>query len=255
MSGRRRTALALDAERRNREQLVRLGGVVRTARLARRLTQAGLAERTDLGRMSISRAERGLGGGLTVDAWQRVGLALGMPLVVNLQRDPLADTADAGHLGVQELVLRTGRGAGYRGLVELPTKPAEPWRSIDVALVDDRHRRIIVIECWNTIGDIGAAARSSTRKLAEAADLAAARWGEAPHRAGLCWVVRATARNRALVARYPEVFAARFPGSSAGWLRAITAGVEPPAEPGLVWSSVDGLRLFAWRRQGARSRR
>ncbi len=249
MSGRRRTALALEAERRNREQLVRLGGGVRTSRLARRLTQAQLAERTGLGRMSVSRAERGHGGGLTVDAWQRLGLALGMPLLVSLQRDTQQDPADAGHLAMQELVLRTGRAAGYRGLVELPTKPAERWRSIDVALVDDARRRLVVIECWNTIGDVGAAARSSARKQAEAEDLATARWGTAAHLVGLCWVVRVTARNRALVARYPEVFAARFPGSSTAWLRAITSGAEPPAEPGLVWSSVDGLRLFAWRRR------
>ena len=249
MSGRRRTALALDAERRNREQLVRLGNIVRKARLGRRLTQTQVAERTGLGRMSISRAERGLGGGLTLDAWQRLGLALGMPLLVGLQRDPLADTPDAGHLAVQELVLRVGRAAGYRGLVELPTKPMEPWRSIDVALVDDTQRRIVVVECWNTIGDIGSAARTSARKQAEAADLAVARWGEAPHRAGLCWVVRATARNRALLARYPEVFAARFPGSSAAWLEAITTRAAPPPEPGLIWASVDGTRLFAWRRR------
>ena len=145
--------------------------------------------------------------------------------------------------------MRTARPAGYRGLVELPTQPAEPWRSIDVALVDDLRRRLVIIECWNTIGDIGAAARTSSRKQAEAGDLVAARWGTAPHRVGLCWVVRATPRNRALVARYPEVFAARFPGSSAGWLRAIAAGGEPPSEPGLVWSSVDGSRLFSWRRR------
>ncbi len=249
MSGRRRTALALDAERRNREQLVRLGGIVRTARVARRLTQAQLGERTGLGRMSVSRAERGLGGHLTVDAWQRIGLALGMPLLVGLQRDAQQDTADAGHLAIQELVLRVGRAGGYRGLVELPTRPAEPWRSIDVALVDDRCRRIAVIECWNSIGDVGSAARTSARKGAEAEDLATARWGAATHRTGLCWVVRSTARNRALVARYPEVFAARFPGSSAGWLRAITAGADMPSGAGLVWSSIDGARLFAWRRR------
>jgi hypothetical protein len=61
-------------------------------------------------------------------------------------------------------------------------------------------------------------------------------------------VVRATARNRALLARYPEVFAARFPGSSRQWVNAITTGAEPPAEPGLVWASVDGTRVYAWRR-------
>jgi hypothetical protein len=63
------------------------------------------------------------------------------------------------------------------------------------------------------------------------------------------WVVRATARNRALVARYPEVFAARFPGSSARWVAALTTGALPPSQPGLVWSDVGATRLFAWRRR------
>ena len=249
MAGRRRTNLWAEAERRNREVLGRLGAELRSARATRRLTQSALGARAGLSRMSISRAERGLGGGLTLDAWQRIAIALGITLRVNLQRDPLAETADAGHLAMQELVLRLGRGGGYKGLVELATKPAEPWRSIDVALLDDARRRLTVVECWNTIGDIGGAARTSTRKLAEAEDLATARWGEQSHATGLVWVVRATARNRALVARYPDVFAARFPGSSARWVRALTAGETPPEEPGLVWASVDAARLFAWRRR------
>ena len=249
MAGRRRTRLALEADRRNRGQLANLGGAVRLARLARRLTQQQLAARTDLGRMTVSRAERGLGGGLTIDAWQRIGLALGMPLVVSLQRDPLAETADAGHLAIQELVLRVGRAAGYRGLVELATKPAEPWRSIDVALIDDARRRLLVVECWNTFGDVGAAVCVSSRKQADAEAIAVARWGDEPGTVGLVWVVRATVRNRALVARYPEVFAARFPGSSAAWVAVLERGLDSPTEPGLVWASVDGGRLFPWRRR------
>jgi transcriptional regulator with XRE-family HTH domain len=247
MGTRRRTRLALDATRANREPLVRMGGDLRAARRRRKVTQLQLGGRVGISQSAVSRAERGLGGGLTLDAWQRFGIALGTPFRANLQRDPLADTADAGHLAMQELVLRLGRAAGYRGLVELPTKPNEPWRSIDVALVDDARRRLVVVECWNTIGDIGGAARTSTRKASEAQELATARWGEAPHGVGLVWVVRATARNRALVARYPEVFAARFPGSSIGWVAALTTGSEPPPEPGLVWASVDGSRLVAWR--------
>jgi hypothetical protein len=199
--------------------------------------------------MSISRVERGLGGALSLDAWQRIGLALGMPLVVKLQRDPHQEPRDAGHLGIQELVLRLGRLAGYRGQFELPTKPDDPWRSIDVGLADDRRRRLLVVECWNTIGDIGASARGSTRKLTEADALARLRWGDANHSAHLVWVVRATARNRQLVARYPEVFAARFPGSSAAWARALNEGSDPPTEPGLVWASVDGTRIYPWRRR------
>jgi hypothetical protein len=71
----------------------------------------------------------------------------------------------------------------------------------------------------------------------------------AAHRRRTMGVVRATARNRALLARYPEVFAARFPGSSARWVRALTTGEAPPGQPGLVWAIVDAARVFAWRRR------
>lgn len=63
-------------------------------------------------------------------------------------------------------------------------------------------------------------------------------WGPSA-RAALVWVVRATARNRLLVARYPEVFATRFPGSSRAWVAALTAGGPIPTEPGLVWCDAD----------------
>jgi hypothetical protein len=142
-----------------------------------------------------------------------------------------------------------GRAAGYVGSFELSTRPAEPWRSVDVGLEFVARRRLILNECWNTIGDVGAAARSSSRKLAELEDLATARWGS-PAEVGLLWVVRATARNRALVSRYPEVFASRFPGSSRRWLAALTTGAAPPSQPGLVWCDVGATRLYEWRRVG-----
>ena len=249
MPGRRRTELAVEADRRGREQLGALGATVRDARARRHLSQAQLGARVGLSRAAISRAERGLGGGLAIDTWQRIGLALAMPLSISLQRDPKQEPADAGHLGIQELVLRVTRPHGYRGLVELRTGATDPGRSIDVALVHDPRRRLLVVECWNTIGDIGAAARGSDRKFDEAQALAALRWPDHEHTVGLVWVVCATARNRELVARYPEVFASRFPCSSAGWNRALTEGTDPPTEPGLVWASVDGTRLFPWRRR------
>ena len=99
------------------------------------------------------------------------------------------------------------------------------------------------------MGDVGAAARATNRKLAEAEQLAVAIGGDRPYRVAGCWIVRATRRNRELVARYPEVFASRFPGSSAGWVAALTRGTEPPREPGLVWCDVRTTRLFAWRRR------
>ncbi len=250
MPTRTRTRLAVEADRRNREQCARLGAELHAGRTSRRLTQQALGERVGLGRQTIGRAERGVGGGLTLDAWQRIGLAIKRPLVVTLQRDTTGETADAGHLAMQELVLRIGRAAGYTSRFELPTRPAEAWRSADVGLLDDVGRRLVLVECWNTIGDLGAAARSSDRKRADADAMATGRWGDEPAEVGVVWVVRATHRNRALAARYPEVFAARFPGSSRGWLAALASGARPPPDPGLVWCDTGASRLFAWRRAG-----
>jgi hypothetical protein len=177
----------------------------------------------------------------------RLALAFEVPLNCDFGRDPKLDVADAGHLAMQELVLRLGRRCGYAGEFELPTRPAEPWRSIDVVLTSEARHRMICIECWNTIGDVGAATRASARKRAEAEAMALGKWGE-DARAALVWVVRATGRNRSLVARYPEVFASRFPGSSRRWVAALTDGSEPPSQPGVAWCDLNATRLFGWRR-------
>ncbi len=249
MAGRRRTQIDVEARRRNLEQLARLGADVRSGRRRRGLTQASLGLRAGVSRMTVSRVERGAGGGVTVDAWQRVAGAIGRPLIASLQRDLDGETADAGHLAVQELVLRLGRSAGFQGRFELATRPAEPWRSADIGLIDDVRRRMILVECWNTIGDVGAACRGSTRKQAEMRALAAARWGSAAGPVSLVWVVRSSARNRAIVARYPEVFAARFAGSSVAWSAVLSDGRPAPTAPGLLWSDAAATRVFPWRRR------
>lgn len=254
----KRPELAAQATRINLEQLARLGGDLRAARLRRRLTQEQVGDRAGLSRSAISTIERGLGGSHTLDAWQRLGLAVDRPLRVELRRDGHEEPADAGHLAIQELVMRLGRRNGYGGTFELPTRPSDPSRSTDVCLRDDRARLLVLIECWNTFGDVGAAVRSTNRKIAEAAELAIAIGGERPHRVAACWVVRDVERNRRLLARYPELFASRFPGSSTLWARALGGSVstpitlrhEPPEELGLVWCDARALRLFPWRRSG-----
>jgi hypothetical protein len=198
--------------------------------------------------MVVNRLERGVGP-IDLDGLERVGIALGVPLTMSFARDPKVEVTDAGHLAIQELVLRLGRAHGHVGGFELPTRPAEPWRSIDVVLRSDEAHRMICIECWNTIGDIGAAARASARKAAELEQMAVGRWGPEA-RVGLVWVVRSTRRNRDLLATYPEVFAARFPGSSRDWVVALTEGREPPSAPGIVWCDINATRLFEWRQTG-----
>jgi hypothetical protein len=176
-------------------------------------------------------------------------MALGRDLEVRLGRDPIAEPSDAGHLAVQELILRIAAKAGFQGRFEMATRPAEPTRSADIGLRDDQRRCLVLVEAWNTFGDLGAAGRSTDRKVADAEQLAVAVGGEEPYSVRSCWIVRATVRNRALVARYPSIFATRLPGSSLAWMRALTQGTEPPSEPGLVWCDVGATRLLAWRRR------
>lgn len=245
MPGVRRSAIAVEATRRNQEQLARIGGEIRAMRERRGLTRTELARRAGLGRMVESRIERGIGH-VDFDALQRIAVALDRPPLVSFGRDLVDGPADAGHLAMQELVLRLGRAGGFDVQVELATGPVHAWRSVDVVLSSEVGRRLVVVECWNSIGDVGAAIRSSDRKRADAAALAARMWEE-PSTIGLVWVVRATARNRALVGRYPQVFAARFPGSSRAWVGALTEGGPVLPAPGLVWSDVGATRLFEWR--------
>ncbi len=249
MPGSRRSNLLVEADRQAAEFATRCGRQVADARRRRRLTQEGLGELVALDRSRISQIERGLGAGAPISAWVRIGQALDLPLRVEFARDPAAGPADAGHLAIQELLLRLARAAGRTRFVELATRPSDPARSSDVVARDDRARVIILQEAWNSIGDIGAGLRSSARKAAEA-DAASVLAGgdDRPYRVASCWVVRATARNRALVARYPETFAAAFPGSSGAWVRALTSPTAPPIEPGFVWCNLAATRLFAWRR-------
>jgi hypothetical protein len=126
-------------------------------------------------------------------------------------------------------------------------------RSTDVGLRNDQRRVLVLCEIWNTFGDLGAAARSTNRKKAEAEGYAISIAADrGAYRVAVVWVVRATARNRALLRRYPELFAARFPGSSVAWCRALTEGTEPPLEAGLVWYDVEASHIFPWRRRSDR---
>jgi transcriptional regulator with XRE-family HTH domain len=245
----KRPQLLAEAARRNAELMARLGHELRASRRRRRLIQAQLAAIVGVVQSTISQMELGRGGSLSMDVWQRAFAAVDRDLTLVASRDRLDEPADAGHLAMQELVMRLGRGSGYARSFELPTRASDARRSTDVCLRDDRTRRLLLVEVWNTFGDIGAAARSTNRKVAEAEAFAVALVGERPYSVHACWIVRATARNRALVARYPELFESRFPGSSERWRRAIAEGAEPPREPGLVWSDVRATRLVAWRRR------
>lgn len=146
MPGVRRSTIAIEATRRNQEQRARVGGEIVVMRERGGCTRTELARRAGLGRMVENRLERGIGG-TDLDALQRIAVALDRPLLVSFGRDLIEGPADAGHLAMQELILRLGRAFGYQGLFEFATRPSESWRSADVVLSSDDERRSMVVEC------------------------------------------------------------------------------------------------------------
>lgn len=215
------------------------------------MTQTALGELVGIHQTWVSDIELGRGNGVSLGTWVAIGVGIGRPLAVSFSR-PIdgSHPTDAGHLEMQEALLELAAAAGRRAVAELPTRPLDPTHSIDVAVWDEPQRTLIIQEAWNTFGDIGAAIRSTHRKQAEAGDLAIvlAR-DDGPTRVAAVWVVRASAANRALLARYPHLFATAFAGSSRAWTAALTSGATAPERPGLVWFDPTTRRITAWRRR------
>jgi transcriptional regulator with XRE-family HTH domain len=231
------------------------GAEVKRSRVRRRLTQKALASRVGISRSRLADIEAGHGSGAPLTIWHSLAEALGRPFRAEFLRDRLEAPPDAGHLDMQQLLVRLGGATGYDRRLELPWRSGDATRWTDVALVNRTARQLILHECVNKFGDIGATFRSSDRKLDDATQLAVAMAGDGPpFGVGLCWVIRDTARNRELLRRYEDLFATRLPGSSRDWVRALTDGGPFPAQPGLVWCDLGATRLFAWRRRGERVR-
>ena len=222
-----------------------LGGQARAWRRAKRYSIAHVARRVGMSVARLSEIERGLGARAPLETWVALGIALDRPLAVTFSRSPDGRSTgplDAGHLEIQEYVLRLARATGRPGAFEVPTRPSDPSRSTDVGFRDPATRVRFLAECWNTFGDLGAAVRATRRKQFEAA----AAWPE--DRIATVWIVRATAVNRDLLARYPSIIDAAFPGSSRRWVGALVEGSPPPREPGIVWYDPGTRRLMDRRR-------
>jgi transcriptional regulator with XRE-family HTH domain len=243
--GGRRSASAIAAAEDAGEIRRSIGEAVVAARRRRGWTQSKLARDAGLSQAAISRLERGIGP-LNLETLARVARELGLPLRVELGRDALDRPADAGHLAIQELLVRLARATPGAALVELPLGPADRSLSVDVCLLRRALGELVVQEAWNRIGDVGSGLRSFDRKLSLAREAAGA-FPQPPRVVTGVWVVRATRANRELLAAYPALFAARFPGSSRAWVRALVTGAPAPREPGIVLCDVRATRLFEWR--------
>jgi hypothetical protein len=218
-----------------------LAAAIRAGRKAKRQTQAQLGAMIGISQPRVSEMERGLGTGAPIGTWIAAGIAVGRPLAISASRPLHQEPIDAGHLGAQEAVLRTARRQGRFGTFELRTRSSPNSLYIDVGLRDDSQRTLGVIEIWNRFEDLGAATRTFRRKVADTEEVAVVAGADGqPYRVTGCWVLRATAANRALVARYPTILASVFSGSSRAWVAALSDGAPMPPAPGIVWIDLAG---------------
>jgi hypothetical protein len=103
-----------------------------------------------------------------------------------------------------------------------------------------RRVRIAVVELVDLIADAGHELRGLSDKVA------AVRRANPNHRVAGVLAVRATGRNRDLLAELAPLVDARFPAASASWLKAFHDRAAPmPLSDGLIWARVDGSGLFA----------
>jgi hypothetical protein len=128
----------------------------------------------------------------------------------------------------------------------------------DVVLERSRPRRAgaewALIEVVDWIDDVGESVRDFDRRLAALDRLAVAKMREDdPPVVSGAWLLRATTRNRRLLADHRHFFRGRFPSSSHAWLAALTHRQSPlPREAAIVWVNVAGTRIFAARLAGQR---
>jgi transcriptional regulator with XRE-family HTH domain len=238
------------ADRAADELAAKLGKMLRDGRTRGRWTKAEVGARAGLSRSTWSDLEVRRSGAFTMSTWCRAAFAVGTDLDAFIRRASAADLPrDAVHLRNQELLIRTSQPGGWQALPEEPIdREARTSRAGDVLLV----RRLAaqqpdygLFEIFDWFDDVGGSVRDWRRRLDALERYAIGRMAddELP-RTGGCWIVRATQRNRRLVDEHRGFFLSLFPGSGHAWIEALTGRPHMPAEPALLWVSVDGKRLF-----------
>jgi transcriptional regulator with XRE-family HTH domain len=240
---RRRAGSARRAGRlRSRYLAGRIGTGLKERRLALGLTQAQAGDRAGVSQGYWSFLERGGGAVASLETLSACAVAVGLQLAAFLEAAPGADLPrDIEHLRRQQVVVAMARGAGWVARPERPIDPlARRSRSIDVELERAARRELAVIEIVDLLADGGDAMRGLADKVAAVRREVGSGWTVA----GLL-VLRSTTRNRATVRELADLFAARFPARSSGWLGCLRDSHRAmPAGDGLAWSTVAGDRLY-----------
>ncbi len=252
---RHRATKSARADQHAAELAGRLGAALRDARLKLGYRQVDAARRAGFSQATWSSLEIDRDASYTLATWDRAAHAVGTTLNAYLPAATATDLPrDSVHLRNQELVLRTASAGGWRGVAE---------QALDHDLTRSRHGDVVLgrtraeagqewclAEVVDWADDVGESVRDFDRRLSALDRYAIAKMrGDEPlpSASGL-WLLRATIRNRRLVAEHRLFFRGRFPGSGRAWLAALTdPAVAMPLEPALLWVNVKGERIFLGR--------
>ena len=246
----RRTPRQAAADRLADELSGKLGKMLRDGRRRLRLTQAQASAKAGISPGTWANLENEKDGRVTTSTWSRAAMAADGELDAYIKRTTAADQPrDAVHLRHEELLIRMSGPGGWRALPEEQIdREARTSRWGDVLL----QRRLAgtdeygLFEIFDWFDNVGDSTRDWLRRLDALERYAIARMRDdnLPHTSG-CWIVRATARNRQLIADHTAFFRSRFPGSGRAWLATLAnADVPMPVEPALLWVDVAGRRIF-----------
>ena len=192
-----------------------------------------------------SRIERGLELGASLLTLMACAFALNVQLAAFVEALPGASLPrDIEHLRRQSLLVWVAARGGWHAEPEAPlaNDGARP-RSIDVLLTREPAREAAAVEIWDLLLDGGEAMRGLHAKVLATQVRLGPEW-----RVQGLLLLRRTSRNQALVRNLVPLIAARFPASSAAWLRALTDTNAPmPNAAGFAWTSVAGEHLIAAR--------
>ena len=118
MPGNKRPTARITGAARARDVMSMLGRGVAASRTRRGLIQRALAEKVGISRARLAAIEAGQGGAAPAEVWFALAATLGRYLRFEFARDPVEGLADAGHLDIQELLLRDSAGGGWEQVFE-----------------------------------------------------------------------------------------------------------------------------------------
>lgn len=233
-----------------------VGRVLRSMREDRGLRQADVAKAAGVSQSAVSRAERGVLGDLRVGALERMAIALGGSLSIEIRSPGGAASrlVDRVHAALVDRVVAAL--AGWEVALEYTFNHFGERGSVDVLAWHAASRTLLIIEVKSAFTDLQAMLMSMSRKLRLVPDAVRRDRGWDPDHVGHVIVALGSTSNREVVTAHRSLFDASFPARTAEvreWLRAPSGPIAG------VWfvstQTVPTLRMTGKRRRSARSRR